>query len=467
VTADVDLDGWADVVGLSDRHVPVLLHNEGGRLVEHPDALGRAQDFSSDLVALTVCDTNGDGFPDLVAWSESRGLELYESRGNGNRGLRLEAVGRNAIDKSGNRIRCNADAVGTWVMAQAGDLWTGQEVTTLSAGLGQSRQPLFLGLARFPRADAVRLRWPDGTWQAELDQPTGALVRIEESNRKPTSCPILFAWDGQRYVFVTDFLGAASMGELGPDGTCRPPRPEESVKIEAEQLVPRDGHYVLKVAEPMDEVTYLDRVQLVAIDHPADVRVYPDERFATAGPPPSQELIAFREEVFPVKALDHRGRDVTQALRAWDRNTVDGFAKRAWIGFAEEHAVELDFGDRLAKCAPGERLFLCLAGWTDYPYSQSIWAANQAGVAMQPPVLERQDADGSWNVIAEAGFPAGLPRMMLLEVTDKVAGPSCRLGCGPTCTSTGTRSSSPPVAAPSMPRTAGTVPEAPERPAWR
>jgi hypothetical protein len=425
--ADVDLDGWMDVVGLSAERIPVLLHNEGGRLVLYREAFDQASGWPKDLVAATTFDLNGDNFTDLVAWSESKGLLVRENKGNGNHGLRLQVTGRNLVEGTGNRLRCNTDGVGAWVIAQKGERWTGQENATLSAGLGQSRQPLVLGLGNSAAADVVRLRWPDGCWQAEMDVHADRLTRIEESNKKQTSCPVLFAWDGSRFVFVNDFLGAGSMGELGPDGTCRPPRPEESVKIEPGLLAPRDGSFVLKIAEPMSEVSYLDRLQLAVIDHPAGVRVYPDERFAASGPPPSQELIAFDKEVFPVAAHDHRGCDVTEALRRWDRVTVDGFARRSWIGFAEEHFVELDFGDRLAGLPPGEKLYLCLAGWTDYAYPESIWAAHQAGVEMQPPVLERQGEDGRWVLLGEAGFPAGLPRMMLLDVTGKLGGPRCRL----------------------------------------
>ncbi len=427
--ADVDLDGWMDVVGLSSEHLPVLLHNEGGRLALARDAFGLAGDWPKDLVAATLCDLNKDDFPDLLTWSESKGLELRESKGNGNHALVLQVTGRNLVEGTGNRLRCNTDGVGAWVVAQKGESWTGQENTTLSAGLGQSRPPLVLGIGNAASADVVRLRWPDGCWQAELEVPGNRLVRVEESNKKMTSCPVLFAWDGTRFVFVTDFLGAGSMGELGPDGTCRPPRPEESVKIEPGLLAPRDGFFVLKIAEPMSEVSYLDKLQLAVIDHPAGVRVYPDERFST-GSPPSQDLIAFDREIHPVAARDHRGRDVTETLRQWDRLTVDGFAKRSWIGFAEEHFVELDFGDRLAGFGAGDKLYLCLAGWTDYAYPESIWAAHQAGVEMQPPVLERQGADGRWKSLGEAGFPAGLPRMMLLDVTGKLGGPRCRLRLG-------------------------------------
>jgi hypothetical protein len=224
---------------------------------------------------------------------------------------------------------------------------------------------------------------------------------------------------------VTDFLGAGSMGELQSDGSTRPPRPEESVKIEAEQLVPKDGKYVLKIAEPMSEATYLDRLQLLVLNHPADVRVYPDERF-TSDSSATQDLLAFRDEIFPAKARDHRGRDVTKILSRWDRDTVNDFAQRSWLGYAEEHWVELDFGDRLAKFGPNDQLIVCLAGWTDYPYPESIWAATQAGVPLLSPTLERLDEKGHWQtLIADAGFPAGLPRMMTLDVTGKLTGTRC------------------------------------------
>ncbi|HZV08095.1 MAG TPA: FG-GAP-like repeat-containing protein [Gemmataceae bacterium] len=432
VAIDLNLDSWTDVVGLSREGIPVLLYNQGGRLVREPDAFGRDDDWPRDLVALIVCDANGDANPDLFVWSENQGLQLYANRGNGGNGVQVELHGRNAVDVF-YHMRCNADGIGAWVQAQSGDLWAGQENTTLCAGLGQSRQPLVFGLAHYPRVEVLLLRWPDGSLQAEPDVRAGQellaghLHSISQRNRIQGSCPILFAWDGRRFVFVNDFLGAGSIGETGPDGSCRPPRPEESVAIETEQLAVRNGEYVLKITEPMDETTYLDRLQLVVVDRPPGVRVYPEERFVTAGPAPSQQLVAFSKEIFPVVARDHRGRDVTETLRHWDRVAVDDFAKRAWIGFAEEHAVELDFGDRLASFGPKDRLYLCLAGWTEYPFPESSWAAHQAGVQEQWPILERQDESGEWHSLGESGFPAGTPRMMLVDVTGKLTGPRCRL----------------------------------------
>jgi tetratricopeptide (TPR) repeat protein len=431
---DMDLDGRTDVVGLSKDGKPVLLHNDGSRLVERPKALGRDEDWPADVVAVVSTDADGDGNPDVLVWSHDGGLQMQQSKGNGNRGLKLRMSGhrRDSDPAGGLPVRCNADGIGVRASAMAGEFFTTAEYTTLSAGLGQSHQPLVLGVGKRNQADLVRLRWPDVVWQAEFNVAAASpgdrdfgVMRLEESNRKETSCPVLFTWNGERFVFVTDFLGAGNLGESLPEGGNRKPRPEESLKIEADQLRPRDGRYVLKVAEPMSEVTYLDRLQLVVTDHPAGVRVYPDERFAAGGPPPTQELLAFREEVFPASARDHRGNNLTATLRAWDRDTADRFGRRAWIGFAEEHAVELDFGDRLARFGPKDRLVLFLAGWTDYPYPESIWAARQAGVELLPPVLERRTDDGRWEKVADAGFPAGLPRMMTLDVTGRLAGPRC------------------------------------------
>jgi Tfp pilus assembly protein PilF len=416
---DLNLDGWTDVVGLTtDRRVMVLV-NETGRLLAR-----LLPPLVPDAVALTPLVM--DELPRLVVWSSTKGLVLLEPAKPVGHGLAIQLSGRRGVEPGGAMVRTNADGFGTRVVAQAGGLWTAIENTTLSAGLGQSRQPLLLGLGSHRRADVVRLRWPDGTIQAELDLPAGS-TRIRQSNRKKTSCPVLFAWDGSRFRFVNDLLGAGSLGEMLPDGSTRPPRGEESLKIESHQLAPKEGKYLLDLAEPMDEITYLDQLRLVVIDHPAGVHVYPDERFATDQPGPTQALIAFEKRIFPIRATDHHGRDLTRTLAEWDRDTLDGFRKRAWLGFAEEHFVDLDFGDRLKGLKPGERVFLCLAGWTDYPYPESIWAANQAGVAMLPPLLEQLDEQGRWRKVCDAGFPAGLPRMMLRELTGKLTGPRCRL----------------------------------------
>ncbi|HKB03759.1 MAG TPA: CRTAC1 family protein, partial [Gemmataceae bacterium] len=419
---DLDADGWTDVIGLSSDRKLVFLHNDGqNRLVNRATGLGAS--FPEDLIAVAAADLDGDCHTDILAWSESLGLRAFRGQDNGNKSLRLELSGRYEADRS----RTNADGIGCKVEVLSGRLWTGLENTTLGAGLGQSRLPLSFGLGRRNSADTVRVRWPDGTPQAELAMTACDAHTVVEQNRKPTSCPVLSVWDGRRFRYVTDFLGGGALGESGPDGSVRPPRPEESVKIEPGLMVPKDGRLLIKIAEPMDELLYLDRVQLVAIDHPKNAEVHPDERFVIAGPPPTQDLLVFQNAIFPVRAIDHRGRDVTAVVRDRDKRFVTDFARRSWFGYAEEHYLDLDFHDRLSKVRPGERLFLIMAGWTDYAYPESIYAATQAGVPTVAPRLERWGEGGKWEDLGELGFPAGLPRVMTREVTGLVEGPTCRL----------------------------------------
>ncbi len=46
--------------------------------------------------------------------------------------------------------------------------------------------------------------------------------------------------------------------------------------------------------EPMEEVVYLDQVKLLAVDHPANEEVYPNEYFASNPPYPEFKVITSR-----------------------------------------------------------------------------------------------------------------------------------------------------------------------------
>ena len=43
------------------------------------------------------------------------------------------------------------------------------------------------------------------------------MVTVTELDRKPSSCPYLYTWNGSRFEFVTDFMGGGEMGDwVGP-----------------------------------------------------------------------------------------------------------------------------------------------------------------------------------------------------------------------------------------------------------
>jgi hypothetical protein len=51
-------------------------------------------------------------------------------------------------------------------------------------------------------------------------------------NRRGSSCPTLFVWDGKRYELVGDMLGAGVVGHWVGPGQRDIPRPTEYIKID-------------------------------------------------------------------------------------------------------------------------------------------------------------------------------------------------------------------------------------------
>ena len=129
--------------------------------------------------------------------------------------------------------------------------------------------PVVFGLGGVPQADYVDFQWPDGVAQTELSLAAGQSHQVAEIQRKISSCPVLFAWNGTRFEFITDFAGVGGLGYFSAPGVSAPPQVLEHVKIEPGQLRARDGRYELRVTEPMEETAYIDRLELLAVDHAA------------------------------------------------------------------------------------------------------------------------------------------------------------------------------------------------------
>ncbi|MBL9086925.1 MAG: VCBS repeat-containing protein [Planctomycetia bacterium] len=418
---DVDGDGRLDLVAFGAA-ATVFRAARGGRFAVEPLALP-----AGDRDALALLDADGDGDVDAVlAGRGAPPAYLRNAAPVAGHALRLRL--RGVPDRVEGRTWTNARGLGADVEVKAGDLLARRAVQAGAGFPGQASDVLVVGLGGAARADFVRVRWPDGVLQSEHEVPTGRLHEIVEVNRKIASCPVIFAWDGETFRYVADCLGSGGLGfYAGPPLGYAPPDPTEVIRLPA--LAPRDGRFVVQLLENLEEVSYLDEARLLVVDHPADLEVFPDERFAVAEPMPTDRLHAVATRVFPRRAVDERGRDVLARLLADDRATVDGFEKDPrFLGLARPHHVELDFGDALPALAPGERLVMCLSGWIEYGYSKTVYAAQQAGITQAPPTLE-VEVGGAWRPVATLGYPAGTPRTMTYDVTG-LLGPTrgrCRI----------------------------------------
>ncbi len=291
-------------------------------------------------------------------------------------------------------------------------------LNVLASGYQTQAPPqILVGLGQAPGIDLLRILWPTGVLQDEIDLPQTRVIAMKEADRRGSSFPVLFVWDGHRYKFVNDMIGAAVVGHWFTPARRNTPNPGEWVKVDGADVALVNGKISARFMEPMEEVNYIDQLRMVAVDHPEDVEVNPDERFLDDPPFASGRVVASKGARLPLGAWDGEGRDVLSLLSRRDRKFAGGFTALPYDGFANLHALTLDLGP-LDAHAP---LRLLMTGYVNYFSATSLYAAWQAGVKEIPPYVEAELPDGRWQRIpGDAGFPAGLERTIVVDLTGKL-----------------------------------------------
>ena len=401
---DYDNDGFVDL-WVSGKNGMFLFRNDGTGdftepypLIENVTADGA---ILQNATAGAVGDYDNDGDLDLFFInSEGEFRALQNNGGNKNNWIQVRLEG---ITSGNNKV--NRDGINSKLEVKVGDLYQQQYV---------SEQVSHFGLGAFDAADVVRVVWTNGVPQNVVTPQSRQ--RILEKQILKGSCPFLYVYDGEQYQFVTDLLWRAPLGLVTSMGFVAPDETKDFVKISGTQIQPKSGKYSIQITEELWETAYFDEVKLIVVDHPADTDIFVNEQYI---PPPFAEFKVYgvKEKRHPKSAVNHRGEDVSDALKTFDYRYAVEHAPGPYQGVVEPHAIVLDLSD-----APNDApVTLFLSGWI-FPTDTSINVALFQNPEINPsfPSVAVKDETGKWKTVIDMiGLPAGKNKTITVDLTGK------------------------------------------------
>ncbi len=269
LTWDYDNDSRTDVLAWNGDGLS-LFRGIDETLAPGPEIGDAAWD---DIRSVDVGDLDLDGDLDVVV-ADAAGVRTFLNEGgNANQWIDILFTSEFASGDVGGvgTNRVNNNAVGSLIEVLADGVYQAHII---------QGQRTHIGLGNAEDIEIVRATWTNGAPENYLE--TEPLQVFAERQTIVTSCPYLYTWNGSEFVFVTDLLWAAPLGLPDPAGGLIPARHWEYIRIPGEMLAPMDGVYRLQMTEELWEASYLDEVQLIAVDHPANADIFTNEK---VGPP--------------------------------------------------------------------------------------------------------------------------------------------------------------------------------------
>ncbi len=224
---DIDNDGWIDLAAVVETkagpQVRVLRNRGDGSFEDVSGTLGLDKVTPTAPRGLIAADVEGKGAADLIVTQlNAPPMLLRNEGGNKNHSVRIELAG----------LADNKTALGAKVEIFSNGHWQKWEIAGASGYQTQSPPQILVGLGDLPGIDLLRILWPTGVLQDEIDLPNTQVIAMKEADRRGSSCPVLFAWDGHKYKLVTDVIGAAVVGHWFTPQRRNIPNPGEWIKVD-------------------------------------------------------------------------------------------------------------------------------------------------------------------------------------------------------------------------------------------
>ena len=401
VLNDYDNDGWLDVWTIGTR---VNAWRNLGQAGLEPTTKNLGIDgLSGSFASLDFADFDVDGDSDAVLALATGGLRyLRNDGGNANKQLKLRLLGN----------RSNSSALGVKVEVTSGGLRLVRTVQKL---------PIEIGVGSATNLESLVVHWFNlaaSNVDVPVD-PTNQLA-IFELILPEGSCPYMYAWDGKKFRFVTDLLGAAPVGLPVAENVIIQSDPDEYAWIGNENnFAPRNGYYTVQITEELREALYLDDTKLVVVDHPPGTEVHPTDKLMP-GKPFSASGIATLTNEYPLqRAYTLSGQEVTDLLSRVDTRRVspERLLDPQKRGLAAPHGVILDFGALKTE----RPLVLALNGWLRFGGgTANINASHDPSLPFPFPTLEAE-VNGTWQKLdITVGAPAGKTKTIIVDLAGKL-----------------------------------------------
>ena len=209
------------------------------------------------------------------------------------------------------------------------------------------------------------------------------------------SCPFLYVWDGEQFVFQSDMYGPGKLGTLSSRGYLKP-NPHDYYILETNP-VEKDGQYQMRLVEERFETDYMDELKLYVIDIPMNRRVYAEK------PGFGGTLDDLQDVLHTASQIIHRPREITHVNTGLDVSDLVANSDGNYLVLNEDNNIdftyqtlELDLGD----LSQAPQIKLILDGVTVFPSTpEGVARASQFGPRTKLEVL---DGSGEWVSVSKA-----------------------------------------------------------------